>query len=583
MPPVAPRHDGRGLRNGHFAIAPQIHTDEVIARGVQLDEIHVRKYSFRFVDDGYTWRVFCYIILMPNYFPNCSVLIGAGILSFSTLHLTAQVDVYDARLPLPVLFLHGMSGDASSWGEMATLLSNEAGLTEGQELRYCLNGDGSDGSSTLDEVLPFTALTAGHADFFRINFECNASGTCWSNSASNSDGIFSGQAAAAKQGLAVADAVAEILDATGAPEIVLVGHSMGGLAAREYLQNPEYWPVDEQGIAHHRVAKLVTSGTPHNGSNFSVGWLEDLGDLFGFDIEQRSDAVRDLRTSYYYSGDPGVFLFGGLEDNWVLWDFLFQNFWNVDVNCNGNTGDNIVGLNQKTLADDLEFAFITSYDDGIVSAFSSDAVTTMYNPTHRERFFVNGVFHTSMNDELGLTLQGMDEPDDIATAYPISSGQTIMGFSSPQGTDAPYPTEDRDVYALEVLEHSIATLDTLWFGSDLIEAIWLDEQGGFLGDALSADGVSLEAGIAHLRITTMPTGAVTNHLFAAEFTPAPAPCPEDLDNSGLITASDVLLALSQFGCSADEVPEGCSSDVDGDGIVGVNDILAVLSMFGSPC
>jgi len=497
--------------------------------------------------------------------------------------LQAQIDLYDARLPLPVLFLHGLSGDASSWGGMAALLSNDAGLIEGPELRYCLNGDGAQNPSVLDEVLPFTALPMAHADFFRINFECNASGTCWSNSAANSDGVFSGQAAAAKQGLAVADAVAEILEATGAPEIILVGHSMGGLAAREYLQNPEYWPVDDSGNAHHRVAKLVTSGTPHNGSNFSVGWLEDLGDLFGFDIEQRSDAVRDLRTDYFYSGDPGVFLFGGLEDNWVMWDFLFQNFWSIDVNCNGNTGDQVTGLNEKPLSDDLEFAFITSYDDGVVSTYSSDALSTMYNPTHRERFFVNGVFHTSLNDELALTLRGMDEPDDIATAYPIAAGQTTMGFSTQQGTDAPFPSEDRDVYALSVEAPSLATLDTLWFNGDLMEAAWLDGTGSLIGDALTPDGVVLEPGTVHLRLTTAPGPAVTNHLFAAHFGPIPSTCPEDLDQSGLVATADVLAALSQFGCMADDLPEGCSGDVDGDGVVGVSDILSILSEFGNEC
>ena len=520
---------------------------------------------------------------MANYFQCTKSLLGAGLLALTGPTAHAQVDVFDAQLPLPVLFLHGMSGDPSSWGSMANLLSNDAGLIEGNQLQYCLNGDGSDGTSTLDEVLPFTALPSTHADFYRINFECNSGGTCWSNSTSNSDGIFSGQAAAAKQGLAVADAIAEILDATGAPEIVLVCHSMGGLAAREYLQTPEYWPVDGQGQSHHRVAKLVTSGTPHNGSNFSVGWLEDLGDLFGFDIEQRSDAVRDLRTSYYYSEDPGVYLFGGLEDNWVMWDFLFQNFWNIDVNCDGDVGDLIVGLNEKVMSDDLEFAFITSYDDGIVSAYSSDAVVAMYNPTHRERFFVSGVFHTDMNDQLGLTLQGMDEPDDIVTAYPIDAGQTIMGFTSPQGTDASYPNEDRDVYALTVLEATLATVDTLWFGNGLVEAAWLDVQGNLIGDALAADGVLLDPGTQYLRITTAPGPAVTNHLFVADFAPAPPACPEDLDNSGLVTAEDVLLSLSQFGCTSAESPGGCSADIDGDGIVGVSDILSVLSMFGNAC
>lgn len=511
------------------------------------------------------------------------MLLSAGMLSFGVSGLEAQVDINNAQLPLPVLFLHGMSGDASSWGGMAALLSNDAGLTEGQELQYCLNGDGSENSSTLDEVLPFTSLPSQYADFFRLNFECNAGGTCWSNSSSNSDGIYSGQAAAAKQGIAVADAIAEILDATGAPEIVLVGHSMGGLAAREYLQNPEYWPVDENGMAHHRVAKLVTSGTPHNGSNFSVGWLEDLGDLFGFDIEQRSDAVRDLRTDYFYSGDPGVFLFGGVEDNWVLWDFLFQNFWNVDVNCDGDEGDNIVGLNQKPLSDDLEFAFITSYDDGVVSAFSSDAMVAMYNPTHRERFFVNGVFHTSLNDELALTLRGMDEPDDIETAYPIASGQTIMGFSSQQGTDAPYPNEDRDVYALAVEAPTLATLDTLWFGGALIQASWLDAQGNVAGDALAPEGTLLDAGEVYLQLIVAPGPAVTNHLFAAQFAPAPNTCPEDLNGDGLISTDDILQALAQFGCTEDDLPVVCSADVDGDGIVGVSDILSVLSLFGSFC
>lgn len=495
--------------------------------------------------------------------------------------MVGQVDLYDARLPLPVLFLHGMSGDASSWGEMANLLSQDAGLTEGPNLNYCLNGDGNDDQSTLDEVLPFTALPTAHADFFRINYECNAAGNCWSNGGANSDGIFSGQAAAAKQGLAVADAIAEILESTGAPKVILVAHSMGGLGAREYLQNPAFWPVNDNGESHHCVAKLVTSGTPHAGSNFTVGWLEDLGDLFGFDIEQRSDAVRDLRTSYFYSGDPGVYLFGGTEDNWVLWDFLFQNFWNVDVNCNGNEGDLIIGLNQKPLADDLEFACITSYDDGVVSAYSSDAMVTTYAPTHRERFFVDGVFHTSLNNELALTLQGMDEPDTPDMAYPMTSGQTLMGFTSPQGTDAPFASVDVDVYALQVPEESIATLDTLWFSNQLTAAEWHHADGEWLGNALDPNGVILPEGICHLSLTTTPSQIVTNHLFSANLTPAP--CPEDLDLDGVVGTSDILEALAQFGCFPEDTPSGCSADVNNDGNVAVADILAILSLFGENC
>lgn len=60
----------------------------------------------------------------------------------------------------------------------------------------------------------------------------------------------------------VARRVDEVLAATGAPQLVLVGHSMGGLASRTYLR--------AHGVA--KVAKLVTLGSPHRGS-----WLAKLG------------------------------------------------------------------------------------------------------------------------------------------------------------------------------------------------------------------------------------------------------------------------------------------------------------------
>ncbi|MFZ4535629.1 lipase family alpha/beta hydrolase [Propionivibrio sp.] len=56
----------------------------------------------------------------------------------------------------------------------------------------------------------------------------------------------------------------EVLAATGAKQVILVGHSMGGLAARAYLRR--------NGGA--KVARLVTLGTPHAGSElakFGIG------------------------------------------------------------------------------------------------------------------------------------------------------------------------------------------------------------------------------------------------------------------------------------------------------------------------
>lgn len=59
----------------------------------------------------------------------------------------------------------------------------------------------------------------------------------------------------------VADKVAQIRRDTGAGQVVIVGHSMGGLVARSYLR--------EYGPAH--VRRLVTIGTPYAGSRHA--WL----------------------------------------------------------------------------------------------------------------------------------------------------------------------------------------------------------------------------------------------------------------------------------------------------------------------
>lgn len=59
----------------------------------------------------------------------------------------------------------------------------------------------------------------------------------------------------------------------------------------------------------------------------------------------------------------------------------------------------------------------------------------------------------------------------------------------------------------------------------------------------------------------------------------PALCPGDFDGDNIITVSDVLVSLGNFGCTGSD----CQGDLDGDGITGVTDILMMLSSFGEPC
>lgn len=51
----------------------------------------------------------------------------------------------------------------------------------------------------------------------------------------------------------------EVLAATGTPQLILVGHSMGGLAIRAYLRR----------YGQAKVARMITLGTPHRGSRLA--------------------------------------------------------------------------------------------------------------------------------------------------------------------------------------------------------------------------------------------------------------------------------------------------------------------------
>ena len=55
-------------------------------------------------------------------------------------------------------------------------------------------------------------------------------------------------------------------------------------------------------------------------------------------------------------------------------------------------------------------------------------------------------------------------------------------------------------------------------------------------------------------------------------------CPGDWNNDGIISVSDMLLVLSEFGCD-----EGCNYDMSDDGSVTTSDILQMLALFGSSC
>lgn len=60
--------------------------------------------------------------------------------------------------------------------------------------------------------------------------------------------------------------------------------------------------------------------------------------------------------------------------------------------------------------------------------------------------------------------------------------------------------------------------------------------------------------------------------------PAQEPCSGDYDLDGGVGSSDLLILLSQFGCTS-----GCTADLNGDDQVNVSDILLFLASFGTIC
>lgn len=81
----------------------------------------------------------------------------------------------------------------------------------------------------------------------------------------------------------VEHAVTHLTAQTGAPRVVLVGHSMGGLVIRAWMR--------AHGTAH--VAKVITLGTPHQGTRVSQ-WVSTPN---GAQMAHRNDWITTLNQS----------------------------------------------------------------------------------------------------------------------------------------------------------------------------------------------------------------------------------------------------------------------------------------------
>ena len=365
------------------------------------------------------------------------------------LFFLANLAVGQRTLTNPIILVHGWTASSETWAGFTNYLQNQASLTiERNYLNYNLDCDYNSRTSYLYTDVCDNTGTLGNKDIYIINFK---SGSSMSN-----------QAGIVKQGYALKFAIKKVLSATGADNVILLGHSMGGLAIREYLQNSSNWQTDGQ----HHVAKLVTIGTPHSGSNISGGFLTNVFT----DKDENSESVRDLRESYFYSSCtragkyipcPGVYLWGGQETRaWMKTNALGESsFYNIDVNCNGSIGDNITGLNEKPINTNLDFACVIGgpdNTDGIVTTFSQN-LNNIYSSLGAELFYFNCngdvICHGNEPKKAFVEmLQALDEPKK----YPVNIklGTSNKGFFTSQ-TNGSYT--DKDNYLLFVPQRGLLT------------------------------------------------------------------------------------------------------------------------------
>lgn len=339
------------------------------------------------------------------------------------------------KLPYPIIFVHGLNSSSSTWNDTVNLLISSFGLTYGGEFVANLNYDGSVFTSNLlsDNYINNPAVsTVNGGDFYMVNFDVNT--------------FLSNQSAIAKQGYVLKDIIMAVMQLTGKSKVVLMGHSMGGLAAREYLQNTSNWQID--GLPH--VAKLATTGTPHGGSNMTDGGLFTT-------IDFSSEAIRDLKK-------VSVYLEGGYESS------VPTTYYNSDVNCNGiaNDGLYVLGLNERTIFSDIDYSCVIGTALSILGVGGDGAVTvSSANINNANSGYFNltqnifSVFkvHTLLAGDWYTVMQAVDEPNDFPIAYGVRLNNSSMyyGFNSEQSPSSPY-VNDFDDYKFSVTSNSNVTI-----------------------------------------------------------------------------------------------------------------------------
>ncbi len=321
------------------------------------------------------------------------------------------------KVPYPILLLHGLGQKADVWhGEATSYFKKDLGLRYGGDLKV-------DGRGGLQRSL----AGSGDADFYSVQFR-NAvdSVRAWTTEL---------------------DACIEhVRSVTGADRVILIGYSMGGLAARSYL-------VDH--LRDHHVKRLITIGTPHDGSPYARVWnwktsLKRCVDEQNVVLAQPCKAALATLTSV--EGDvpfdaPAVRDLRRPEDDGVFLAALNQRAHPLDVEYVSVIGDvDVVDGVKKLQPQALQEVFrkllsvfggslseLFSDGDGVVSTRSQDMMNVAYfkaDPSRRRTSRVVNistlhVSHLARNSDVQRA--SLDERASIVAARVcVRAGAPVM-------------------------------------------------------------------------------------------------------------------------------------------------------------
>ena len=482
-------------------------------------------------------------------------------------------------LPYPIIFIHGLNSNCSTWDSLTNFMDAQYGFTFGGRFDFCLNYDGDNTIANTNfwpTIGADLALYTDYAnpaqvvvgDYYYLNFGVGSNGSVFPTN-SDPNYVLSEQSAITKQGMALKWAICYVLYKTGRDKVVLMGHSMGGLASRQYMQNLNLWQPD--GDDH--VAKLITTGTPHGGSNSSMSILSEL--LTG--VCNEAEAVRDLRSSYYYSEDNGVFLYGGYETDTVMDDILLYDFYNVDVNCNGIEGEYVTGLNQKTIYNDLDYTCIigdcsgcvTSPGDGVVSSYNAD-LNNFYSGLNINMFYYYASamtqIHTDLPSQIYLNMQGLDEPNEYVLSYNIGFDTTYTAFTTVQPDDGYIYDYDDFKFSVPVQSNVNVSINSIFLADLMVRIVNL--AGNVVGTTIHSAGSYninytqvLNAGDYYIEIYGTPT--LTSYLYPYNFRLSKTPVTSALEMHNVI--SDLLVypnpAKSQLNIDIETIDKNLNFEI----------------------